>query len=220
MTNTCWHCFALPPDCPAGSVTIFQPLSCSSAGYLHLIALGFWKQIANPLQTNYFLSRCQTVLWSLIQTPIDILKNCSSFALMETFRWEHFSLKLKINRKLIKNSKRHPLLVWTSTSQLWRKNEPTVPSSVRGYELEEVWRSRKGEKSSQAFRKDPNWRKRCLPARGDNCPYALGHIVYYKHVRETNDKISLLSTAFSDACELEVSCALSPQEYNKDSLVI
>lgn len=113
--NTCWHCFALPPDCPAGSVTLFQPLSCSGAGYSHLIALGFWKQVANPLEINYFPSRCQTVLWSLIQTPTDILKNCSSFPLMETSICKHFSPKLKINRKLTKNTKRHPVLVQTST---------------------------------------------------------------------------------------------------------
>lgn len=95
-----------------------------------------------------------------------------------------------------------------------------MPSSVRGYELEEVWRSRKGEKDSEAVRKDPHGRKRCLPARGDNCPYALGQTMYYKRVQETNDKTSPLSTAFSDAYELEPSCTFSPQEHNKGSLII
>lgn len=47
-----------------------------------------------------------------------------------------------------------------------------------------------------------------------------GQARYDKQVQKTNDKTFPLSTAFSNDCELEVSCSFSPQEHHKGSLIV
>lgn len=55
----------------------------------------------------------------------------------------------------------------------------------------------------------------CTMGEKKNVLMHYGQTLYYKQVQETNDRTPPLSTAFSNACELEVSCLFSPQEHNK-----
>ena len=73
-----------------------------------------------------------------------------------------------------------------------------MPSSVRGHELEEVGRSTKKRKARKPSERTLTEEKHAYLYWGgeDNCLYALGQIMYYKHVQETNNKTSPLSPAF------------------------